>query len=109
MSGVDLSPRPMIFKTTSTTIDGTVTPLQFNHPILAAELSDALIDMRRTFALADGTAYQYRTTIINLLNALPETCSRTASLASVDRGVVDAFHKWESGLASAYPAESAMP
>lgn len=109
MTGVDLSPRPMIFKTTSTTIDGTVTPLQFNHPILAAELSDALIDMRRTFALADGTAYQYRAAIINLLNALPETCSRTASLASVDRGVVDAFHKWESGLASAYPAESAMP
>lgn len=109
MSGVDLSPRPMTFKTTSTTIDGTVAPLQFNHPILAAELSDALIDMRRTFALADGTAYHYRATIINLLHSLTESCPRTASLASTDRGVVNALHEWESGLASAYPAESTMP
>lgn len=109
MSDIDLSPRRMTFTTTAATIDGTVTPLEFNQPVLAAELADALVDMRRTLALADGTAYQYRVAILSLLRGLPSSCPRTASLASAGRAVVEAFHEWESGLAAAYPPESTMP
>lgn len=109
MSGIDLSPRSMTFTVRSTNIDGTPSPLHFDHPLLAAELSDALIDMRKTFALADGTAYHYRVTIIKLLRSLTETCPRTASLTSDGRQVVNAFHEWEAGLAAAYPAESNAP
>ncbi|WP_249521247.1 hypothetical protein [Microbacterium sp. ER1] len=109
MTSIDLSPRSMTFTVRSTSIDGTLSPVHFDHPVLAAELSDALINMRRTFALADGTAYHYRVTIINLLRSLTKTCPRTVSLTSDDRRIVNAFHEWESGLAAAYPAESNAP
>jgi hypothetical protein len=109
MTGHDLSPRRMTFTIAGGSNDGTIRPLDFAHPILAAELSDALVDMRRTFALADGTAYQYRVAVISLLRSLTNACPRTASLAWADRVVVDGIHEWESGLAAAYPAESTMP
>lgn len=109
MNGRDLSPRQMTFTIARAAIDGTIRPLDFAHPILAAEFSDAIIDMRRAFALADGTAYQYRVAVISLLRRLNRACPRTASLASAGRFVVDAMHEWESGLAAEYPAESTMP
>ena len=63
MSDLDLSPRQLLVEDASRTIDATVVPLEYRHPILAAEFADALLHMRRTLSLADGTLYHYRRTI----------------------------------------------
>lgn len=109
MSGVDLAPRQMTFAIARGMIDGTIAPLDFEHPILAAALADALIGMRRTLRLSDGTAYHYRATIISLLRDLKGSYPRAISFASADRILVGALHEWESRLATRYTAESAMP
>lgn len=109
MSNVDLAPRRMSFVLPTTKLDGTIAPLDFAHPILAAELSDALIEMRRTIGQSDGTAYQYRRALMSLLRGMPDVCPRTASLASPGLAITDAFHLWESALAGSYAPESAIP
>lgn len=109
MSSIDLTPRQMSFVLPTTKLDGTLAPLDFAHPVLAAELSDALIDMRRSTGHSDGTAYQYRRALISLLRGLTDACPRAASLASPGHALIDAFHAWESALAGAYPPESAIP
>ena len=60
MTNIDLTPRQMQFVLPTANVDGTLAPLDFAHPVLAAELADALIDMRRAMGHTDGTAYQYR-------------------------------------------------
>lgn len=109
MTAVDLAPRQMSFALPTANIDGSLSPLEFRHPVLAAELADALIIMRRVLVLSDGTAYHYRRTIMSVLRDLPESCPRTISLSSTEPSVVDAFHEWESALAGTYAAESNVP
>lgn len=109
MTAVDLSPRQMSLMVSSGNLNGALAPLDFEPPILAAEFADALISLRRTGGLSDGTAYQYRRALINLLRGLSEQLPRTASLATPGASVVDAFHIWESALAGAYPPESGIP
>ena len=109
MTNIDLAPRQMRFVLPTANLDGTLAPLDFEHPVLAAELADALIDMRRTMDHSDGTSYQYRRALISLLLGLPDALPRTAGLASPGNSLIDALHVWESALAGAYPPQSTIP
>ena len=109
MTNIDLTPRQMLFVLPTANVDGTLAPLDFAHPVLAAELADALIDMRRAMGHTDGTAYQYRRALMSLLRGLPDACPRTASLATPGLALIDALHAWESALAGSYPPESTIP
>lgn len=109
MSDLDLSPRPLLVKLASTVIDATVAPLRYRHPILAAELADALLDMRRTVSLADGTLYHYRRTLDSVLRTLPADCPRTVSLSDEGSSLADTLHSWELSLAERYAEDSGSP
>jgi hypothetical protein len=98
----------MSLMVSSGNLNGALAPLDFEHPILAAEFADALISLRRTGGLSDGTAYQYRRALINLLRGLSEQLPRTASLATPGASVVDAFHMGIR-VGGAYPPESGIP
>lgn len=108
MTEPDLSPRRMDFMIRSR-VDGTISPLDFHHPVLAAQLADALVSMSRSLTLSDGTLYQYRQTIVKLLRALRASCPRGVGLSSPGGALIEAFHEWELGLAGDYAAESNMP
>lgn len=108
MTEPDLSPRRMDFMIRSR-IDGTISPLDFHHPVLAAEFADALVTMSRSVSLSDGALYQYRQTIVKLLSALSASCPRSVGLSSPGGALVEAFHEWELALAGDYAAESNMP
>lgn len=90
-------------------IDSTLRPLAYQHPLVAAELADALLEMRRSLGLADGTAYHYRRSIESLLQGLSSAIPRGVSLAHADSAVVDAIHEWEASLAATYSPESDIP
>lgn len=109
MTDIDLAPRQMQFVLPTANLDGTLAPLDFAHPVLAAEFADALIDMRRAMGHSDGTAYQYRRALMSLLLGLPDALPRTAGLASPGNAMIDALHVWESALAGAYPPQSTIP
>jgi len=109
VTNIDLTPRQMQFVLPTANVDGTLAPLDFAHAVLAAELADALIDMRRAMGHTDGTAYQYRRALMSLLRGLPDACPRTVSLATPGLALIDALHAWESALAGNYPPESAIP
>ena len=97
MTTTDLSPRRMTFMLRSR-IDATIAPLDFDHPILAAQFADALLSMSRSLNLADGTLYQYHRAAIKLLRALPNSCPRMIGLASPGKLLVEALHEWELAL-----------
>ena len=106
----DLSPRPMSFRINAgVVVDSVVRPLDYQHPVLAAELADALLEMRRTLGLADGTMYHYRRGLESFLSGLQETIPRAISLSRADTSVVEALHEWESALSTAHSAESHVP
>lgn len=106
----DLSPRPMSFRTNAgTVVDSVVRPLDYQHPVLAAELADALLEMKRSLGLADGTMYHYRRGVESFLTGLPEAVPRVASLARADASLVEALHEWESSLGATHSAESHVP
>lgn len=108
MTDIDLSPRRMTFMLRSS-VDATLSPLDFRTPVLAAQLADALVSMSRVLGLADGTLYQYQHTIVKLLRALPDSTPRGIGLASLGGTLVEAFHEWELALAGHYAAQSNMP
>lgn len=106
----NLAPRAMSFRTnTGTVVDSVVRPLDYRHPVFAAELTDALLEMRSSLGLADGTIYHYRRGLESLLTGLPESIPRGASLSRADASVVEALHEWESSLSEAHSAESHVP
>lgn len=106
----DLSPRPMAFRTdTGSVVDSVVRPLDYRHPVLAAELADALLELRTSFGLADGTMYHYRRGLESLLNGLADSTPRIVSLSRADASVVEALHEWESALSADHPPESYIP
>lgn len=109
MTNLDFSPRQMRFDLSTSTVNATLAPLDFRHPVLAAELADALLHMHRSFDQAGGTAYNYRRAIVSLLRGLPESCPRTVSLGTPESDLVEALHEWELSLATAYPPESTIP
>ena len=109
MTNLDFSPRQMRFDLSTSTVNATLAPLDFNHPVLAAELADALLHMHRSFGQAGGTAYNYRRAIVSLLRGLPESCPRTVGLGTPESDLVEALHEWELSLATAYPPESTLP
>lgn len=109
MTNIDLSPRQMQFELSTSTLNTALSPLDFRHPVLAAELADALLHMHRSFGLAGGTAYNYRNAIVSLLRGLPESCPRAVGLGTPDSDLVEALHEWELSLATAYPPESTLP
>lgn len=110
MNDIDLTAREMSFRTGSVgEVDATLRPLTYRHPLVAAELADALLEMRRSLRLADGTAYHYRRGIESLLQGLSSAVPRSVSLSHADSAVVDAIHEWESSLAAAYSPESDIP
>lgn len=108
MTEPDLSPRRMDFILRSR-VDGTISPLDFHHPVLAAQLADALVNMSRSLSLSDGTLYQYQQSIVKMLRALSDSCPRSVGLASPGGTLIEAFHEWELALAGEYAAESNMP
>lgn len=90
----NLTPRPMSFRTdTGSVVDSVVRPLDYRHPVFAAELADALLEMRSSLGLADGTMYHYRRGLESLLTDLPESIPRGASLSRADASVVEALHE----------------
>ena len=109
MTNLDFSPRQMRFDLSTSTVNATLAPLDFRHPVLAAELADALLHMHRSFGLAGGTAYNYRRAIVSLLRGLPESCPRTVGLGTAGSDLVEALHEWELSLATTYPPESTLP
>lgn len=110
MNNLDLSPRVVSFRTdTGSVVDSTVHPLEYRHPVLAAELADALVEMQSSFGLADGTMYHYRRGLEKFLGQFADSVPRATSLSRADASVVEALHEWESSLASSYSAESHVP
>lgn len=110
MNNLDLSPRVVSFRTdTGSVVDSTVHPLEYRHPVLASELADALVEMQKSFDLADGTMYHYRRGLENFLCQFAESVPRATSLSRADASVVEALHEWESSLGRAYSAESHVP
>lgn len=109
MTNLDFSPRQMRFDLSTSTVNAALAPLDFRHPVLAAEFADALLHMHRSFGLAGGTAYNYRRAIVSLLRGLPESCPRTVGLGTPESDLVEALHEWELSLATAYPPESTIP
>ncbi|MGO3556059.1 MAG: hypothetical protein ACTINZ_11875 [Microbacterium gubbeenense] len=109
MTNLDFSPRQMRFDLSTSTVNAALAPLDFHHPVLAAELADALLHMHRSFGQAGGTAYNYRRAIVSLLRGLPESCPRTVGLGTPESDLVEALHEWELSLATAYPPESTLP
>ncbi|KDA04642.1 hypothetical protein DC31_05715 [Microbacterium sp. CH12i] len=110
MNNLDLSPRVVSFRTdTGSVVDSTVHPLEYRHPVLAAELADALVEMQKTFGLADGTMYHYRRGLENFLGQFADSVPRATSLSRADASVVEALHEWESSLGRSYSAESHIP
>lgn len=109
MTNLDFSPRQMQFDLSTSTVNAALAPLDFRHPVLAAELADALLHMHRSFGLAGGTAYNYRRAIVSLLRGLPESCPRTVGLGTPKSDLVEALHEWELSLATEYPPESTLP
>lgn len=106
----DMAPRLMSFRTdTGSVVDSVVRPLGYQHPVLAAELADALLEMRRSMGLADGTMYHYRRGLESLLTGLPGSIPRGASLSRADALLVEALHEWESSLGATHSAESHVP
>lgn len=108
MTDTDLSPRGMTFQLRSI-IDATISPLDFKHPVLAAQFADALLSMSRTLDLSDGTLYQYQQAIVKLLRELPGACPRGVGFSSPGEDLIDAFHEWELALGGQYSAASNMP
>lgn len=108
MTEPDLSPRRMTFMLRSR-VDGTISPLEFHHPVLAAQLADALVSMSHSLRLSDGTLYQYQQTITKLLRDLPASCPRSVGLSSPGGALIEALHDWELALAGTYAANSNMP
>lgn len=108
MTDIDLSPRRMTFMLRSS-IDATLSPLDFRNPVLAAQLADALVSMSRALGLSDGTLYQYQQAIVKLLRTLPDSAPRGIGLASLGGTLIEALHEWELALAGQYAAESNMP
>lgn len=110
MSGLDLSPRALSLRTdTGSVVDSTLHPLNYRHSVLAAELADALVEMRRSLGLADGTIYHYRRGLESLLRSLADSVPQAVSFSRADASVVEALHEWESSLSASYSAESHVP
>src|SRR5699024_12615847 len=99
----------MRFDLSTSTVNAALAPLDFRHPVLAAELADALLHMHRSLGLAGGTAYNYRRSIVSLLRGLPESCPRTVGLGTSESALVQALHGWELSLAAASPPGSTVP
>lgn len=109
MTDTDFAPRQMRFALSTSTMNVALAPLDFRHPVLAAQLADALLHMYSSFGLAGGTAYNYRRALVSLLHGLPEACPRTIGLDTPKSDLADALHEWELSLAARYPPESTMP
>lgn len=108
-AGLDLHPRVVTPAATSRSRGVVIDPGRFDHPVLAAELADALVGMRAAFGIGDGTAYHHRQMILDVLRALPASLPRTASLSHPGGAVADALHRWEAGLAARYDGASDVP
>jgi hypothetical protein len=109
MSSLDLAPRTLILDLRGFRNTCVIAPLEFQHPVLAAELADALILTRSTFDLADGTLLHYFRAIVSLLRTLPDELPRTASLSNEGSRVIDAFHSWEVAMGERHSATSSVP
>lgn len=109
MSGLDLAPRTLILDIRGFRNTCVIAPLEFQHPVLAAELADALIHTRGVFGFADGTSLHYFRAIVSLLRTLPDVLPRTASLSNEGTRVVDAFHGWEVAMGERHSATSSVP
>lgn len=110
MKNTDLSPRTIkIAITPDSNHDATVVPLDYLHPIIAAECADALLAARESFGLADGTLYHYRRAVESFLRALPDSLSRSTSFSSPDSDLLSATLDWELSLGRTYSGDSSVP
>ena len=110
MSDLDLSPRQLLVEDASRTIDATVVPLEYRHPILAAEFADAFLHMTAApFLSPTARLTDYHRTIESVLRSLPEGCPRTVSLSDEGSELTNTLHAWEVSLAERYAEESAVP
>lgn len=90
-------------------LNGSIHPLGFHHPRLAAALADELLDLRSSFSLSDGTTYNYRRVLVLLLRALPQELPRGTCLETGGDALVDALDGWERSLAGKFPPTSIAP
>ena len=109
MSIEDFSPR-LITRASKTVPERLrITPLDYRHPRLAAQLADALEALRATGNLSDGTAYHYKRSITALLSSLPASLPATVSLSSPGPECLEAVFKWEAALLERHGPRSTVP
>lgn len=105
----DLSPRTLRIPTDPVARKPDLVPCDFQHPRLAANLIDALQELRANSNLSYGTADHYKQAILNLLRAPLAELPSNASLASHGPKLVNALYMWESNLLSTYGTASTIP
>lgn len=106
---MDLRRRHLSLTFRGCTLDGSIEPGHFPHPLMAAELADELLEVHAVYDFSDGTIYNYRKALLGLLESLPSSLPKTTSLATGGRILATTLHEWERSLAASYPASSQVP